>query len=424
MAHPRLIYLHQYFTIPLLPGGTRSWEFCVRLVRNGWHVSVVCGDSELPDVSEAQILKFYEESKGRFQLNTISLKYSNNLGYSRRILAFLSFALKSSLQILREPKTELTFATSTPLTIAIPALLRKWLRGTPYIFEVRDLWPEMPIAVKAIRSPLTIFLARQLERIAYQNASHIIALSPGMKEGIVKQGISPGKVKVIPNACDNQCFNVPEEIGSEFLRQHPELSGGPLIVYTGTLGYVNGVSYLAHLASHLINLMPLARFLVVGSGAYENEVREVSRELGILEKNFWMWPPIPKAEMPALLSAATVATSLFLPIPEMEKNSANKFFDALAGGRPVVINYGGWHKEILEHSGAGISIPGKNPEAAAIQLAKFLDSPERLQNARAAARRLADTEFDRDFLYKKLAAVFQKVLNETNETLVTASKRT
>lgn len=66
---------------------------------------------------------------------------------------------------------------------------------------------------------------------------------------------------------------------------------------------------MAHLASHMINLIPLAKFLVVGSGAYENEVKEVSRELGILEKNFWMWPSIPKTEMPVLLSAATVATS-------------------------------------------------------------------------------------------------------------------
>ncbi|NEQ27020.1 MAG: glycosyltransferase family 4 protein, partial [Microcoleus sp. SIO2G3] len=97
-------------------------------------------------------------------------------------------------------------------------------RGTPYIFEVRDLWPEMPIAVKAIRSPLAIFLARQLERLAYRNASGIVALSPGMKEGIVKQGIPPEKVVVIPNACDNERFKVPDSVGVEFLQRHPELS--------------------------------------------------------------------------------------------------------------------------------------------------------------------------------------------------------
>ncbi len=413
MNSQKLIYLHQYFSIPTVAGGTRSWEFSTRLVRDQWQVSMICGDSEIHGIPQDDILNFFETEIGEFKLNAISLKYSNNMSYSQRILAFLKFALKSSLEVLREPKADLTFATSTPLTIAIPALLRKWLRGTPYVFEVRDLWPEMPIAVKAIRSPLAIFMARQLERISYRNAAHIVALSPGMKAGIVKQGIPPEKVEVIPNACDNDRFNVPDAVGLEFLHQHPELSGGPLIIYTGTLGYINGVSYFAHLANQIKNLIPEAKFLVVGAGACESEVREISQQLGILEKNFWMWQSIPKAQMPGLFSACTVATSLFLPIPEMEHNSANKFFDALAAGRPIAINYGGWQKEILENSGAGISIPGNDPEVGAIQLAQFLNSPERLQSARIASRKLADTEFDRDLLYKKLASVFQKVLNET-----------
>jgi glycosyltransferase involved in cell wall biosynthesis len=412
MNFQRLIYLHQYFAIPSLHGGgTRSWEFSTRLVRDKWQVCMISGELGIENISSEYILSFFANYSGKFSLNTIAVNYSNSMTYSQRILAFLDFAIKSSLQILREPKTDLTFATSTPLTIVIPALLRKWIRGTPYVFEVRDLWPEMPIAVKAIRSPLAIFLARQLERIAYRNASHIVTLSPSMKASIVEQGILPEKIEVIPNGCDNEGFNIPESVGWEFLRQHPELSGGPLIVYAGTLGYVNGVNYLAYLASYMLKIMPEAKFLIIGSGACENEVKELSRELMILEKNFWMWSRIPKTEMPALLSACTVATSIFLPIPEMEKNSANKFFDALAAGRPIALNYGGWQKEILERSGAGISLPGKDPEAGAIQLADFLDNPDRLQQARTAARTLANTEFDRDLLYAKLASVFKKVLS-------------
>ncbi|YAF97754.1 MAG: glycosyltransferase family 4 protein [Nodularia sp. CChRGM 3473] len=417
MLERKLIYLHQYFTIPTVSGGTRSWEFSTRLVQDKWQVCMFCGDSEIHGFSATEIVKLFNAKDVNFDLNAIPLKYSNNMKFSRRILAFLSFAVRSSLQVLREKQADLTFATSTPLTIAIPALLRKWLRGTPYVFEVRDLWPELPIAVKAIRSPLAIFFARQLELIAYRNAAHIVALSPGMKEGIVKQGISPEKVAVIPNACDNELFNVPKSVGLKFLQQHPELCGGPLIIYAGTLGHINGVSYLAYLASHMMNIMPEAKFLVVGTGACEKEVREVSHQLGILGKNFWMWPPIPKAEMPVLLSACTIATSLFKPIPEMEHNSANKFFDALAAGRPVVINYGGWQKDILEKSGAGMSISGNDPKAGAIQLAKFLNSPKCLQKAEAAARKLADTTFDRDVLYEQLAGVFQKVLNETSSSI-------
>lgn len=413
----RVIYLHQYFTVPIVPGGSRSWEFCIRLVRDGWYVDMICGNSELGDISENQIIEYYKDYMGKFKLLALDLKYSNKLNYFQRVLTFISFAIRSSIKIVQQSEANITFATSTPLTIVIPALLRKWLRGTPYVFEVRDLWPELPIAVKALKSPLTIFIARQLERIAYQNASHIIALSPGMKEGVIKQGIPADKITVIPNACDIERFNVSESVGIELINKHPELSGGKLIVYTGTLGYINGVDYLAYLANYMKHLMPNAKFLVVGSGSYENQIREVAFNLGILEKNFWIWPPIPKSEMPALLSACTVATSLFLPIKEMENNSANKFFDALAAGRPVVINYGGWHKEILEQSGAGISILGNDPEAGAIKLANFLNNTEALQKAGLAARQLADTEFNRDLLYEKLKTVFQKVLDETSNAI-------
>lgn len=418
----KLIYLHQYFSAPTTASGTRSWEFSTRLVRDHWQVSMICSNSNIGETDKDEILNLFNQDidpyqtldqGNQFHLNIIPSTYSNHMSFLRRIMAFLRFAIQSSLKILRDPKADLTFATSTPLTIAIPALLRKWLRGTPYVFEVRDLWPEMPIAVKAIRSPLAIFLARRLEQLAYQNASYIVALSPGMKAGIVKQGIPPEKVEVIPNSCDNDRFNISESVGREFLQAHPELSGGPLIIYAGTFGRINGVTYLAELANHMQHIIPEARFLAVGTGACEQELRQVSRQLGILENNFWIWSPIPKQEMPALLSACTVATSLFKPIPEMENNSANKFFDALSAGRPVVINYGGWQKDILEESGAGISIPSHDPTEGADQLAQFLNRSERLERAKAAARQLADTEFDRDILYKKLVNVFGKVLNET-----------
>lgn len=406
MKTHKLIYLHQYFTIPTVEGGTRSWEFSTRLVRDQWYVCMISGNANIGSVDTEEIYKLFPIGNN-LKLNLISVKYSNNMSFARRIIAFFLFAVKSTLEIIREPEADLTFATSTPLTIAIPALLRKWLRGTPYIFEVRDLWPELPIAMKAIRSPLAIFLARQLELIAYRHADHIVALSPGMKAGIVQRGIPPEKVDVIPNACDNQRFHVPCSVGQDFLDKHPELSGGPLIVYTGTLGLINGVTYLVDLANHMKDIIPEAKFLVVGAGVCKNEVIAASQKLGIWQKNFWLWSPIPKMELPAVLSACTVATSLFKPIPAMENNSANKFFDALAAGRPVVINYGGWQKEILESSGAGISIPGNDPQAGAILLAEFINSPERLQKAQAAARRIADTEFDRDILYKKLVKVFE-----------------
>ena len=417
--HRRLVYLHQYFAIPSVPGGIRSWEFSCRLVQDGWHVSVVCGSSYLPNVNSNQLNTickqqmdaYLDKGSGSFDIKTFPVEYSNLMSFPARILAFLKFTFFSSVHILKKRQPSLYFATSTPLTIAIPVILNRYLKGNLYIFEVRDLWPEIPIAMGVIRSPLLIYIARKLERLAYQNAHHIIVLSPGMKNSIVKSGVSSKKISIIPNACDNQKFNIPEKVGLKFLEDYPQFLGGPLIVYTGTMGHINGVSYLVYLAKYLLKIIPNAKFLVVGSGACKDQIQLESRELGLLNRNFWIWHPLPKVEMPRLLSACTVATSLFLPIPEMEHNSANKFFDALAAGRPLVINYGGWQKEILEESGAGIVIPGDDPEFGAVKLGEFLNDSKRLRNAKSAARQLADNHFSREILYGKLKKIFDEAVS-------------
>ena len=113
------------------------------------------------------------------------------------------------------------------------------------VFEVRDLWPELPIAIGALKNPFLISAARLLEKYAYKNADRIVALSPGMKEGITKTGPGEDKVAVIPNSCDRGLFRVPPEEGERLRRRYDWLVDRPLVIYLGTFGKVNGISYLA-----------------------------------------------------------------------------------------------------------------------------------------------------------------------------------
>jgi glycosyltransferase involved in cell wall biosynthesis len=129
------------------------------------------------------------------------------------------------------------------------------------VFEVRDLWPELPIAVGALKSPLSIMAARRLERFAYDHACRIIALSPGMKEGIVRTGYPSDRVTVIPNSCDFDLFDVGPEPGRAFRARHAWLQDRPLVVYTGTLGEINKVEYLAQLAASVATRDPLVAAL-------------------------------------------------------------------------------------------------------------------------------------------------------------------
>lgn len=395
----RILYLHQYFNTPQMSGGTRSFEMARRLVAAGHQVHMITTDRD-PNARG----DWYVTEEAGISVHWLTVPYSNQMPYPARIRAFFRFAVRAAGRAAGIP-ADVVFATSTPLTIALPAVFAARRQKIPMVFEVRDLWPELPIAIGAIAGPM-VLPAKWLERFAYKNAAHIVALSPGMRDGILRQGIPPDRVHVIPNSSDVDLFYVPDTLGQSFRAQYDWMQDHPLIVYTGTLGRINGVGYLAELASYMARITPDIRFLVVGDGYELAAVTAQAEALGVMNNNFFMLSKVAKNEMPSVLSAATVATSLFINLPEMWSNSANKFFDALAAGRPIAINYSGWHAELLESTGAGIVLPPDDPQTAAENLWEFLNDSERLQQASAAANRLAVEQFHRD----KLAAELEQVL--------------
>jgi glycosyltransferase involved in cell wall biosynthesis len=395
----KILYLHQYFKTPTMSGGTRSYEMARRMAAAGHEVHMVT-------TRQGRDRGWAVEEVDGITVHWLNLAYDNRMSYLRRILAFLAFAARSSIRAVRVGG-DVVFATSTPLTIAIPGVLASKLRGAPMVFEVRDLWPELPIAMGALKNPITQWLARRLERFAYQNSAAVIALSPGMADGVVATGYPAKRVVVVPNSCDSDAFAVSEEAGGAIRRGRPWLGERSLVIYAGTLGAINGVSYLVDLARETRTLDPDVRFLVVGAGAEQEKIRWQAARDGVLGQNFFMESPLPKKDMPALFSAAAICTSLFLPIREMEANSANKFFDTIAAGRPIAINHGGWLAESIESNDLGLVLPSNDPASAARDLCAFLSDPDRIKRARAGARRLADSTFSRDYLYSQVEAVLK-----------------
>ncbi len=395
-----IVYLHQYFNTPAQPGGTRSYEFARRLAARGHTVNMVTSVREFP-VSRG----WHQSVIDGIYVHAIPVLYANTMSYRQRIAAFLRFAYHAARRAARL-KPDIVFATSTPLTIALPAVYAARRRSVPMVFEVRDLWPEMPIAIGALKGRIPISLAQGLERFAYRNASRIVALSPGMKDGIVSTGYPESHVHVIPNACDLDLFDAGPTGRDAFRERLPWLHDRPLVTYIGTLGALNGVGYLIEVAAACMYLAPAVRFLIVGKGKDKPNVESLAHERGLLGKTVFFMDPVPKADVPAILDAADLATSLFIDLPPMWKNSANKFFDALASGTPIAINHEGWQADLLRESGAGLVLPARDPAAAAALLAAFLDNPDRVAQAGQAARHLAETRFSRDLLFDD----FERVL--------------
>ena len=397
----KIIYLHQYFNTLEMAGGTRSYEMARRLVAAGHEVHMVTSWRN----DDRRAKKWFTTEEAGIKVHWLPVPYSNHMSYRQRIAAFIRFALLSMWKAM-QLKGDVVFATSTPLTISIPAVLAAYKNRVPMIFEVRDLWPELPIAMKALRNPVAKWLARRLERWAYRHSEAIIALSPGMKDGVVKAGYPAKRVAVIPNSSDNFDFRYDQQAAAQFRTEREWLQHRPLLVYGGTFGRINGVGYLVGIAKELLDINPHIRILLVGEGQEKGAVREQAKQAGVLGRNLFIEDSLPKNRIPALLSAANIACSLFVDLPEMQPNSANKFFDSLASATPILVNYGGWQHELVQAKGCGLTTWRQPINEAAKEIAEKITDSDWLEQAGNSARELAETAFDRD----KLAMQFGQII--------------
>jgi len=252
-----------------------------------------------------------ESEEAGIRVHWTPIPYNNKMDYRERMKAFGAYALRAGKKAV-ELGGDVVFATSTPLTVAIPAVSAAKRLKTPMVFEIRDLWPEVPIAMGVLKNPILIAAARWLEKYAYRNSTRIVALAPGMKDHVVSLGYPESHIDVIPNGADLDLFEVPLIEGQRIRDSHEWLGNRPLVVYAGTLGLVNGVDYLVRVAGEMLQIDPEVRFAILGNGKEEAKCRTLSEDLGVLNRNLFMLGDIPKKEIPAWLSAATVTTSLII----------------------------------------------------------------------------------------------------------------
>jgi glycosyltransferase involved in cell wall biosynthesis len=402
----RILYLHQYFATPATAGGTRSYEMARRLVAAGHEVNLITSDqSPAPGAPDWRVT-----DEAGIRVHWTPVPYGNEMGYAARVRAFLSFALRAARRAV-EVGGDVVFATSTPLTIALPAVRAARRLGVPMVFEVRDLWPAVPIAIGALKGAPVVWAAKRLERYAYDRAAHVVALAPGMREHICALGLPPDKVSVIPNGADLDVFAATPAETAALRAAHPWLGDRPLVLFAGTFGLVNGVDYLARLAASVARLDPEVRFVAIGKGRCHEPLKVLAVELGVLDRSLFLPGSMPKHEVAAWLAAADMSLALFTG-PEIVWRDAvqNKFFDALAAGKPVANNFRGWQAIVAEEAGAGLILDPKDVDAAARDLVGRLRDPAWMASAAAAARRLGRERFDRDRLAAQLLARLEAVV--------------
>jgi glycosyltransferase involved in cell wall biosynthesis len=399
----RILYFYQYFTTPAGAWSTRVYEFAQRCVEQGDSVTVVTSIYDKSDLSSDKLLS--RRNIDGIDVRIINVTLSNSHGFVQRIVTFFAYAAIASWYALVLP-ADVVIASSGPISVAIPGLIARYLRGRRFVFEVRDLWPQGAIDLGILQHPAAIWMARKLEAFCYRSAAQIIALSDGTAEWI-RQHHGIDRISVVPNACDNRVLDrIVEQPLPEWMESKH------LVLYTGTVGLMNDCKQIVHMCDVLQRWgLSDIMMVVIGDGREREELEALAQQLGLTNIRFLLLRP--KAEVFSWLRRAQCTLMLMRNGGALNHVSPNKLFDSLAAGVPVIQNSQGWLKKIFDREQCGITVPPDNPEALARAVLQLVREPELRERMSMNARRVAREQFDRDLLAQKMRQALLAVVTET-----------
>jgi glycosyltransferase involved in cell wall biosynthesis len=375
----RILYLHQFFITRAGAGGTRSYEFARRFVSRGHAVRMLTAGEGRHQVDGIEVVGVRGGYSDYVSATAIS--------YPRRMLGFARFGLAATAAALRGPRPDVIYATSPPLTVALPALVATARWRAPLVFEVRDLWPEAPIQMGALRNPLIRRAARALERLVLGRAAKVIALSPGIQSGVVAAGAPAGRVALVPNASDLDLFR-PAPLPERFR-----------VSYFGTMGEANDLAPVVEAA----RLLDGVEFVLMGDGKHRARL-----ERSAPPNVTFTGAAGGKQQVAELAAGSSACLTVFKDVPVLATNSPNKLFDTFAAGRPAIVNMDGWMRGLVEDNDAGLYVRAGDARDLADKLAWLRDHPADVERMGRNARALAEREFDRDRLAERALGVLEE----------------
>jgi glycosyltransferase involved in cell wall biosynthesis len=385
----KILYIHQYFTTPELGGATRSYEFSKYFVEHDYEVTMLTSHNEK---------KFRRQKINDVDVYWISNYYNNQLSIFARVSSFIKFMFKSTWYAMKIKDVDICFATSTPLTVGITALFLKWIKRIPYVFEVRDLWPEFPIQMGAIKSKVLQKIAYHVEYLIYKNAESIVALSSGMKDGVEKYNLNK-KISVIPNAADLNLF-YPKDKDNDVAKTYG-LENKFNIIHFGSMGIANGLEYIINTAkiAQDENILDL-QFIFAGKGRTELDFKKIVLDHSLTNVKFL--GHLPKTIVSEIVNICDLSVVTFLDLPVLYTNSPNKLFDSLAAGKICIVNSNGWTRKLVEDYNCGFYVNPSDPSDF-LSIIKYIRNNKSLRlDMETNARKLAENEFDRNKLAKCL----------------------
>lgn len=389
----RILVFYQYFTTPRGSWGTRVYEFSKKWVEQGHEVTVV---SSIYSKSDLKATKFLEtQIIDGIKVKIINIKIDNKQTKLKRIWTFVLYSLVSTYYALRL-KADLVISSSGPITVGFPGLIGSMFTNKKFVFEVRDLWPEVPIEVGVIKNKFIQKWAYSFERYLYKKAKLVVSLSPGMKEHIKTHFNHPNVVS-ITNSANLALF----ESEKEFPTTNKLKPSDFYAIYTGNIGKINNSFLLVNAARALKRKSESeVKIVLVGDGQQKDEILKIIEEDRL--SNLVHFGLMPKEDLVPLIQNASFSLVPLTPNKILDTSSPNKFFESLAAGVPIIQTTKGWIKEYIDENGVGFNIEGTRPEQLADLLIECYRKPAtKLKEMRKNARSCAERDFDQNILAKR-----------------------
>ena len=386
--------LHQHFNTPLTGGALRSYYLAKALVDRKIEVAVVTGYNGK---------KYKRENVEGIDVHYLPVPYDNKFGFWKRSFSFLRYNLGAIRLAGKVSNVKICYAISVPLTIGMVAYWIKVRHGIKYIFEVGDLWPDAPIQMGFVNNYFLKRFLYGLEEFIYRNASSVVGLSPAIKNSIERR-IPGKKVHLIPNMADTE-FYFPAAKDDDLLGKL-NVPRKLTVSYIGAVGLANGLDYYVECARACQNASVPVHFILCGEGALLEYFKRIVSQLGL--KNFSIVPFQDREGVRDVMNVTDVAFICYKPLPVLETGSPNKYFDGLAAGKMIAINFGGWIKDEIEDKGCGIYADPRFPTDFVKKIQAFVLDSEKLRECQQASRLLAETKYSREILSARFAEIFLK----------------
>ena len=401
-----ILLIHQAFAALDEPGGTRHHEFARYLAEHGHRITVITSPvsylTGLVIAPSSHPNKKIDEERG-VRVIRVSTYPGLHESFVHRVFAFVSFMTSSFFTGLGVKSVDVVWGTSPPIFQGVTAWALAKLKGVPFLFEVRDLWPEFAIAVGVLRNRTLIRMSLWLERFLYRHADRIIVNSPGYVTHVTERGAR--HVELVPNGADPEMFD-PAKDGFAF-RSNNHLENKFVVIYAGAHGLSNDLGVVLEAAKILQDSSVAAGINItfLGDGKEKPALQRQAKNLGLTNTLFL--PSVPKTEMAATLAGANACLAILKPIPEYKTTFPNKVFDYMAAGRPVVLAIDGVIREVVEAAGCGIFVQPGNPTALAEAIKTLAADRERSREMGLSGRKYLEEHFSRTAIAEKLLGILE-----------------